>query len=399
MSLFDDGEWHELYSAAEALVKTNWDLFDGSMRHEAVKEALAAHYGDGLPKGRGVQAMPVAGERRQDNDEFVHYTGSDTILGPLIDGPDAPGPDRFRILPEHRVKALVTQGGRVEHAIVHDLIRGRELRIHADLFVVAAGSILTPQLLWASGIRDLHALGRYLTEHPLAFTQVVLSERIVDGLRADPRFAERVRSVEPDDPIPIPMHEAAPSLMIPVSEERPWHCQIQRDSFSYGDLPPDIDTRLVVDLRWFGMTDAEEANRVVFEDDLNDTFGMPKPTFEFRLSADDRERAHVMMADMLDAASALGGFLPGAEPRFMDPGLSLHFQGTYRMGERDDGTCVVDKNSRVFGFDNLYLGGNGLISTRTASNPTLTSIALAVRAASTIAGRPLARRSRHRDQA
>jgi pyranose oxidase len=178
-------------------------------------------------------------------------------------------------------------------------------------------------------------------------------------------------------------------VWIPVSEGRPWHCQIHRDSFHYGDVPPDIDDGLIVDLRWFGMVDPVPENRVVFAEDLNDTFGMPQPTFEFQLGDDDRRRAHAMMSDMLEAAQALGGFLVGAEPRFMAPGSSLHFQGTYRMGEKDDGTCVADPYSRVWGYDNLFLGGNGLIPTRTAANPSLTSIALATRAVHKILGRNL----------
>src|SRR5207237_7361726 len=110
-----------------------------------------------------------------------------------------------------------------------------------------------------------------------------------------------------------------PMVWIPVSDERPWHCQVHRDSFQYGALPPDIDDRLVVDLRWFGMVEPRRQNKITFEPDLKDNFGMPRPTFHFTLSAGDRERAHAMMGDMIEAAHVLGGFLAGAEPRFLAP--------------------------------------------------------------------------------
>ena len=52
-----------------------------------------------------------------------------------------------------------------------------------------------------------------------------------------------------------------------------------------------------------------------------------------------------------------------------------------RLGEEDDGTSVADPYSRVWGYENLVVGGNALIPTATAMNPTLMSVAIAVRGA------------------
>jgi pyranose oxidase len=210
----------------------------------------------------------------------------------------------------------------------------------------------------------------------------------VDGIAAGRRFADQVkahRREDPNDPVPIPHDDPEPQVWIPVSEDRPWHCQIHRDAFHYGELAPNVDNRLVVDLRWFGIAEPRPENRVTFTDIHRDVFGMPQPTFEFALSASDRERQHLMMRDMLRAAGTLGGFLPGSEAQFVAPGLPLHIAGTTRMGTSSNDS-VVDTDSRVWDVENLYLGGNCLIPTGQASNPTLTSVAMALKSVRSILG-------------
>jgi pyranose oxidase len=383
--LLSDAEWDELYTESEDLLSVTQDCFRHSVRHQIVESLLAEEF-DELEEPYQVQPLPLAVTRRADDPRYVRWSGTDTVLGPLAHD-DHGG--RFDLRAEHICRRLVVSedGERVECAEVEDLCNTRTLRVEADNYIVAANAIGTPQLLWASGIRP-DPLGRYLTEQPVAFCQIVLRHETVSNLHSDERFSEHVakhKQESPHDPVPIPRHDPEPNVWIPVSEGRPWHCQIHRDAFHYGDVAPNVDTRLIVDLRWFGICQPRPDNRVFFSEKHHDIFGMPQPTFDFTLDHAEREIQHEMMKDMLRAASALGGFLPGSEPQFVAPGLPLHFAGTVRMGD-DPETSVCDTNSKVWGFDNLYVGGNGLIPTGQASNPTPTSVAFALKSARSILG-------------
>ena len=79
-----------------------------------------------------------------------------------------------------------------------------------------------------------------------------------------------------------------------------------------------------MDLRWFGISRPNVNNRVEFSEKIMDAFDMPQPTFHFQLSEEESERQHDMMEDMLKCATALGGFLPGSEPTFLEPGEARH---------------------------------------------------------------------------
>ena len=57
-------------------------------------------------------------------------------------------------------------------------------------------------------------------------------------------------------------------------------------------------------------------------------------------------------------------------------------ENTDAATESDD--CVVDTYSRVIGHSNLFIGSCGVIPTGSACNPTLSAVALAIRAANRV---------------
>ena len=231
--------------------------------------------------------------------------------------------------------------------------------------------------------------GRYLTEQTMTFCQVVMKRELVDKLKGPEgeyykRFREKIdphRRDHKEDPLGIPFDDLDPQATIPVSTKFPWHAQIQRDAFSYGAVPLGVDKRVIVDFRFFGMTESRESNRVKFEDKIKDGYHMPQPTFEFSLTTKEREDAHEMMRAMEMVAGEFGGYLPGSEPQYMAPGLALHVCGTTRAGFEDDNKSCCDKNSKVWKFPDLYLGGPNVIPRKNASNPTLTAMCFAIKGA------------------
>ncbi len=380
-------EWDDLYKTAEGFFNVHTNQFDFD-RQRVVKKALTDHfvglpssYPYPVPADYPVQNLAVAAERRTGfgkDQEYVHWTGVDTVLGPLLT--DTEQRKRFTMLPEHLVTRLEHKDGKVTAAHIQDFSTLSETTIEADDFVVATGAIFGPQLLWASGIRA-KALGCYLNDQIVASCLVVLSRE----------NAEKLKSGNSADPIGIPLWAPEPEVWIPVSEKRPWHSQIHYDPINFttpgGEF---VDERLLVFMQWFGMTEAEEHNRITFSDKIPDLMGMPQPTFEYTASQAAAKRAHEMIGDMASASLAVGGWLPGQLPQFEPPGASLHFASTTRMGATDDGKSVVDPYLKHWGFDNLWVSGCGAIPEMSACNPTLTAAAMAVRSANKMVGKDAA---------
>jgi len=358
-------ELDALLAEAERLLSVRGDVYADSPEGRAILDTLAATYDSVLPDARRVARMPLACARGDDGSPY--WAGTDVVLGPLADG----DVDVFELRAETICRRLVVGGTRVRAAEVEHRPTGRRSTIEAKAVFVAADAIRTPQLLWASGIRPA-ALGRYLNDQSQVICGVKLDRRLVRGDGGDSR-----RDGDPFVGV----------FWVPYSASRhPYHGQVMHLQLSPIQIVPDgLATQDVVGLGWFVAKDVRADDRVVFSDTAVDAYGMPKAHIEYALTERDRDGIEAALADQARGASALGEEVPGRGPTLVPPGSSLHYQGTTRMGDADDGESVCDPYSRVWGFANLFAGGNGLIPTSTASNPTLTSVALAIRAVGAVA--------------
>ncbi|EWG52045.1 hypothetical protein FVEG_16905 [Fusarium verticillioides 7600] len=294
--LFSDSEWDSLYSRAEKLFKKNDDAFDDSVRQRLVRRVLTEAYPD-----REMKSMPLACKRKEGNKEYVEWSCTATILGELST-PEyfyKGGERLFDIRPNTQCDKLeVDAQGKIHWAVINDLENNKEYYIEAKKYVVCAGAVLTPGILYKSGLEGkLPKLGHYLTEQPMARSRQTLTNALLS----------------------------------------------------------------------------------IFADQ----FGMPQPIFNFILDEEAEERCKRMITDMIDVARKLGGFLPGAEPKYLAPGSALHICGTYRAGSTS-ADSVVNKNGKAWGVNDLVLGGCDVIPTQNACNPTLTAACFALAAADKI---------------
>jgi choline dehydrogenase-like flavoprotein len=364
---FLEDDLDALLDEAEGLLHTTHEAFSGAAQAIALLDIIDKEFaGDGLR----VQPLPVAGDPQPDGS--MRWSGTDVVLGDLAT-PRAPA-DRFELRAETLAVRVLVKDGTAVGAVLRDLATGAETEQRADAVVIAADALRTPQLLWASDIRPA-ALGRYLTEHPLIFGVVAVREGLIPPLEEDAAPVDPVRVV-----IGVRFDD----------EVHPFHAQMLYSPVCPIPLPPDSpfasNPAGYVGMGWGVRKWPRAEDRLLFDDTEPDQNGLPGIRIAYEVT--ERERAELDRARAFQqrAASRLGTFLEGM-PVVMPSGSSLHYMGTVRIGPADDGTSVCDSYSRVWGVQNLLLAGNGLIPTANSCNPTLTSVALAVRGADALADR------------
>jgi choline dehydrogenase-like flavoprotein len=293
--------------------------------------------------------------------------------------------DRSRLLTGVTVQRLETDAaGRVAAAVYagHDRIARR---ISARIFVLAAGAVENVRLLLLSrspafpaGLANRSGvLGKYFMSHPVID---------VTGRVREPVYPYRVG------------FSAAMSRQFAVARDRARTGAFLLEFLqSAGGRPFEIALtsglwgealrRRVAEefghtlgIRVYCEQLPSPDNTVTLDSDVLDYFGNPVPRITYSLGAYERTA-------LADAAAIASRILERAGASNVGPGglnFAAHQMGTHRMGE-DPRSSVVDATLRAHDVPNLYLLGSGAFVTSAAAPPTLTIVALALRAADHIA--------------
>jgi choline dehydrogenase-like flavoprotein len=129
----------------------------------------------------------------------------------------------------------------------------------------------------------------------------------------------------------------------------------------------------------FGKNVATPENRVTVDPGRVDAYGIPIPEVHYRLTENDRAVWRECNQSMLEIASNLrGAVFPsfGTGPS----GFASHEVGTARMG-KDPRTSVLNSYCQAHEVKNLFVTDGSSFTTSGEKNPTLTIMALSLRAA------------------
>lgn len=365
ISFLDDGTLDAALGEAERLLSVTSEAFADAPFSGDVRERLE-HAFD-RTSAAAIQPMPLAVQKHPDG--TITWSGTDVVLGPLAE-PATRG-DSFELRDQTLCQRVTLDAGRVTGVELKDLTTGAVAQVRAPAVVVAADALRTPQLLFASGVRP-RALGRYLNDQPQVISAVRLPADVV---------AEGAK----DAAAGAALHSGV--SWVPYTDGEPFHGQVMQLDASPVPLAEDdpVVPGSVIGLGWFCATETVEENRVEFDESSLDHYGMPRMTINYNLTWKDLRVIDDAKDAVTRAGKALGTFLDDRPPFLLPAGSSLHYQGSVRMGQHDDGRSVCGPDSRVWGTEGLYVAGNGVIPTSTACNPTLTSVALAVLGARSLA--------------
>lgn len=311
---------------------------------------------------------------------------------------------RCEIRPESHVSEIVLDGrGRGARGVRYVDNGGEAHEVSADHVVLAAGAFESPRLLLRGGVGNSSGLvGRYLMFH---FQTLVVGSfpfrlhghrgRSVTHLHDDHMIVtDESRAAARDAGLPyfragIVEHGGAAGPLTEAVHLPPGelHSQLMLES-------PLRDRMWVFTVQGEDLPQA--TNRVDLDPSVRDVWGFPAGRVTYAPHRHETA-CSAYVAPKLEAILAEAGAewtitttSPPADGN--DDGdalgpapVSRHVMGTCRMGD-DPSTSVVDRWSRFHDVENMVCADSSVFPTSTGYGPTLTLVALAIRACRELAG-------------
>ncbi len=309
---------------------------------------------------------------------------------------------RCEIRPESYVSEVLVDGtGRRARGARYLDDEGTAHEVTARFVVLAAGAFETPRLLLRSGLGNADVVGRFLMFH---FQTLVLGifpfrlhahrGRAVTHLMDDPIVGDASATAAAEEAgLPyfrggIVEHGGAGQPIMEAVHLPPGelHSQLMAESTTR-------DCMAVFTMQGEDLPQA--TNRIDLDPHVRDVWGFPAGRVTY-----DPHRHELACADhwaprledvMRDAGAHTAFWVtspprPGSEFEAVNPTpISRHIMGTARMGD-DPRTSVFDAWQRLHDVDNVLCTDSSVFPTSTGYGPTLTIVALAIRACRALAG-------------
>jgi choline dehydrogenase-like flavoprotein len=376
-----DDPWASPRSTAFPLPPFPMSFSDGFFAGACRKLGIALHH---LPQARNSLAYGGRSQCRACGTCHVCPTGAKASTD-LTHIPQAEATGHADVVTDATALRLEVDRSSRVRSVVYAGADRRERRLSARIFVVAAGGVETARLLLLSASPDFPRglanrsglVGRYFTSHPSIDVTGRVAARVypyrigfstaMSGQFAVPRdrqrrgafFLEFLNSAGP-----------LPGQIAPVSGA--WGTALgQRVKAEFGRT---------LGIRIYAEQLPDNSNTVTLSTGVTDYFGNPAPHITYGIGPYERAALEGAREVAVKILAALGaeGIRSGAL------GYAAHQLGTHRMGS-DPAQSVVDANLRAHDVPNLYLVGGGCFVTVSASPPTLTIAALAIRTAEHLA--------------
>jgi choline dehydrogenase-like flavoprotein len=327
---------------------------------ECVKQLVESRWSDRrVVAARGVRRIQPLGS----GDEWPSFTAQ----GSTLEAARRTGRLTVRANALASRIELDPRGHRARRVIAIDkMAGGSEFAVETKFVILCASTIETTRLLLNSEIGNGSVLGRFLMDHVNCYISGVApalaGKPLQGGLAGSvggfiPNFRHgdsRPRGFIRGYQVKIVVQRA-------LGESRNFRMEECPFFFSAcGEMLP------------------REYNRVSVDARTQDAYGVPIPHIDCKMSANE-ERLAVDALEFMSEIADGGGFVVREEGPLNALGLMVHEVGTARMGA-DPETSVVNHLNQCWEVPNVFVTDGSCFVTSGWQNPTLTMMALTVRA-------------------